>query len=76
LEFDTAWYFISKHVNQNVPSYNRLDTRLGWRLNEGLDLSVGIQNGLDPRPAEFGPAYGFGASQVKRTAYGRFTWRF
>lgn len=76
LELDTAWYFVSKLRNQNVPSYNRVDARLGWRLSEGLDLSVGIQNGLDRRHPEFGSGDGFFASHVKRTAYGRFTWRF
>jgi len=76
LELDTAWYFVSKLRHQNVPSYHRVDARLGWRLSEGLDLSVGIQNGLDPRHAEFGSGDGSFASQVKRTAYARFTWRF
>jgi iron complex outermembrane recepter protein len=76
LEFDTTWYFVSKLTNQNVPAYNRADARLGWRLTEGLDFSLGIQNGLDPRHAEFGSGEGIIASQAKRTAYGRFTWRF
>ena len=75
-EFDTTWYFVSKLANQNVPAYNRLDARLGWRFSEGLDFSLGIQNGLDPRHAEFGSGDLILSSQAKRTAYGRFTWRF
>jgi iron complex outermembrane receptor protein len=76
LEFDTTWYLVSKLANQNVPGYNRVDARLGWRVSEGLDFSLGIQNGLDPRHAEFGSGEGTISSQAKRTAYGRFTWRF
>jgi iron complex outermembrane recepter protein len=38
-----------------VPGYTELDVRYGWRLNNGLDLSVGGQNLLKRRHAEFTP---------------------
>ena len=77
LEFDTALYYVSGLSNLGVSGYARLDSRLGWRPTEHLELSMVMQNLLDPRHPESGSADHFAnATQVKRSIYGKFTWRF
>jgi iron complex outermembrane recepter protein len=76
LEFDTALYYVGRLPGPQVPSYTRLDARLGWRPAEPLEISVGLQNLLEPRHFEFGSGDLVSATQVGRNAYGKFTWRF
>jgi iron complex outermembrane receptor protein len=61
-----------------VPAYTRLDARLGWKPNRNWELSVGLQNLLDPAHAEFITPETFvvPGNQVRRGAYGRITWTF
>jgi outer membrane receptor protein involved in Fe transport len=56
----------------------RLDARLGWRPSEQLELSVGVQNLLEPRHPEFymPDALVVPGNQVGRSAYGKIAWRF
>jgi iron complex outermembrane receptor protein len=76
LEFDSAVYHVGKLPGPQIPSYARVDARLGWRPTEHLETSVGAQNLLDPRHFEFGPGDFAIATQVGRNAYGKLTWRF
>jgi iron complex outermembrane recepter protein len=76
LEFDDAVYFVGRLPGPQVPSYARLDARLGWRATEHLEASIGVQNLLDPRHFEFGSGDFVEAMQVGRNAYGKLTWRF
>ncbi len=59
-----------------VPAYTRLDTRLEWRLGEGVSLSVVGQNLLTPRHAEFHNAYELRRTLVERSIFAKITWRF
>ena len=62
---------------QQVPAYTRLDARLGWHVREGVELSLGLQNLLDNRHPEFnGVDAGVIPSQVRRSIYGKVTWKF
>jgi iron complex outermembrane recepter protein len=77
LEFDSGLCYVSPLSMQSVPSYARLDTRVGWRPSQRLEFSLGIQNILQPRHAEFiGPSEWGQHAQVARSAYGKITWRF
>jgi iron complex outermembrane receptor protein len=76
LEFDTAVYYVGSLPGPEIPRYTRLDARLGWRITKPLDISVGLQNLLDPRHFEFGSGDLVEATQVGRNAYGKVTWRF
>lgn len=76
LEFDTAVYYVGRLPGPEIPRYTRLDARLGWRPREPLEISVGLQNLLDPRHLEFGSGDLVEATQVGRNAYGKVTWRF
>ena len=76
LEWDTSAYFVGALRNGPVPSYTRLDTRLGWRVGESMEFSVAGQNLLTPRHVEFGDGIQVHATQVQRSIVGTVTWRF
>jgi iron complex outermembrane recepter protein len=76
LEFDTAAYYVGALVDPQIPSYTRVDARLGWRASESLEISAGVQNLLTPRHFEFGSGDLLVVTQVGRNAYGKVTWRF
>jgi iron complex outermembrane receptor protein len=82
VEWDTSAFFVSSlrsrlnQVNMPVPSYTRVDTRLGWRVGEFIELSVAGQNLLAPRHAEFTKAYQIIPTEVQRSISGKVTWRF
>jgi iron complex outermembrane receptor protein len=75
LEWDGALYYVSALPDQGVVAYERLDTRLGWKVGESGEISVVGQNLLTPRHSEFGddtPLH----TQPQRSIYGRAVWRF
>jgi iron complex outermembrane receptor protein len=76
LEFDDAVYYTGRLPGPQVPRYARVDARLGWRPTQHLEISIGVQNLLDPRHFEFGSGDFVNATQVGRNAYGKLTWRF
>jgi iron complex outermembrane receptor protein len=73
-DLDASYRFVSGLPAQAVSAYQTGDVRLGWRFAEGLEFSVVGQNLLQPAHAEFGgdsgPLVG-----IKRSAYGKITWR-
>jgi iron complex outermembrane receptor protein len=76
-ELDTAIYRVSRLRGQQIPAYTRLDARFGWHVRESLELSLGLQNLLDNRHPEFnGIDAGVITSQVRRSIYGKVTWKF
>jgi len=78
LEFDTTLYYVDSLDNLNVPSYTRLDLRLGWRPSDDLELSLIVQDLLDPAHPEFAPeTLGTGiANQTERSVFGKAIWKF
>ncbi len=76
LELDTSVYFVGQLAAQQIPSYTRLDMRIGWRPAERLELSVASQNMLDHQHAEFSPGSGLSPIQITRSVFGKLTWRF
>jgi iron complex outermembrane recepter protein len=76
-EFDSSFYSVSALSTQQIPGYTRLDARLGWRVKEGIELSLGLQNLLDNRHPEFnGTAQAVVSSEIKRSIYGKLIWHF
>lgn len=77
LELDATYYRVSALDRQDVPGYNRLDLRLGWRISDSFEMSFVGQN-LTGHHYEFGiesatltvPTY------MGRSAYLRGTWHF
>ncbi len=73
LEFDASLYYVDSLPSQDVSSYLRLDSRLGWKPSEKLEMSIVFQNLLDPDHQEFGSVYGKDATEVERGVYGQIT---
>lgn len=77
LELDLNLFFVDKLPAQGIPHYTRVDARLGWKPSQHWELSFAGQNLLDPAHAEF-----FEVSTqavptlVRRSFYGKMTWRF
>lgn len=76
LDWDTSVFFVGKLIDDGIPAYTRVDTRLGWRIGESIELSVVGQNLLAPRHTEFGDAFEVNHTQVERSALVKLTWRF
>jgi iron complex outermembrane receptor protein len=75
--WDANAYFVGSLPTQAIASYTRLDSQLTWRLTESVKLSLVGQNLLRDHHAEFNDAFqGVNSSQVKRSAYAKFTWQF
>jgi iron complex outermembrane recepter protein len=76
LEFDTSVNYVDSLADPYVPSYIRLDTRLGWRPSDSLEASICLQNALTPSHPEFGTWELVRPQAVERNIYGKITWRF
>jgi len=77
VDLDTALYHVSSLRGQQVPGYTRIDSRIGWQIRENIEVSGGVQNLLDNRHPEFnGVDILVLPSQVRRSVYGKLTWRF
>jgi iron complex outermembrane receptor protein len=50
-----------------VPAYTSLDARLGWRAAKDVELSLALQNLLDRRHPEWGPAAN--RAEIERAAF-------
>jgi len=80
LQFDASAFFVDRlpKLEPAVPSYLRLDIRLGWRPTKTFDLSLVGQNLLDNRHPEWGGIFGVPGmpTEVQRSGYVQATWRF
>jgi iron complex outermembrane receptor protein len=77
LEWDNTLGYVSKLAVGNVPAYARVDSRLGWRVGEFVELSIVGQNLLTPRHAEFSDTlYPLNRTLVERSVFAKVTWRF
>jgi iron complex outermembrane receptor protein len=59
----------------STPGYARLDSRLGWRLAESVELSLVGQNLLTPRHAENADAYLLAHTLIQRRVFATIVWR-
>jgi iron complex outermembrane receptor protein len=73
-ELDLMYRYVSALPAQKVAAYQTGDVRVGWHMGEYLEFSAVGQNLLQPFHPEFGgdpgPLVG-----IKRSAYGKITWR-
>jgi iron complex outermembrane receptor protein len=76
LSFDSSLSFVGSLPSQSVPSYTRLDSRIGWKLNRNITASLVGQNLLSPHHLEFGSSEQAIATQVDRSIFGRIVWSF
>jgi iron complex outermembrane receptor protein len=76
LSFDTSLSFVGSLPSQSVPSYTRLDSRIGWKLHRNITVSLVGQNLLSPHHLEFGSSEQAIATQIDRSIFGRVVWSF
>ena len=85
LEFDTSLYYVEGISNGDASSYFRLNSRIGWKISEKLDMSIVFQDMLDSEHKEFntkitGPIPDFQAgiepTETERSIYGQITLRY
>jgi iron complex outermembrane receptor protein len=74
LEWDAALRVIGALPSPNVSSYVTLDTRLGWTVSKGVELSLIGYNLLDHDHPEFGAAPI--RSELARAFYAKVVWRY
>jgi iron complex outermembrane recepter protein len=76
-QWTTSAYFVGRLAAPKIPSYTRLDTNLAWQLAEKISLDLVGQNLQKSLHQEYsGPDLTVLPSLVRRSAYGRLTWRF
>ncbi len=76
-DLDTALYYVASLRGQRIPRYTRIDARFGWHARENLEVSAGVQNLLDNRHPEFnGIDIQVVPGQIRRSVFGKLTWRF
>ncbi len=76
VEFDNTVYYVAHLAANDVPGNVQLDTRVGWRLGEGVEFSIVGQNLLRPQTLEYGNASAVAGTLAQRSVFGKFTWRF
>ncbi|MCA8942111.1 MAG: TonB-dependent receptor [Planctomycetes bacterium] len=64
------------HLSAGVPSFVRVDARLGWKFGDHSELEVVGQNLLDDRHPEFVREYRVTPTELERGAYVQFTMSF
>jgi len=74
-EWDSSVDYVGRLL-AGIPAYTRVDTRLGWKINERLDVSAVGQNLLSPRHAEFPDDVGVDHTLVARSVFVKFTFKF
>jgi iron complex outermembrane receptor protein len=76
-QWTTSAYFVGRLIYPKVPSYTRLDSNLSWQASERFSLGLVGQNLLQNFHREYsGGDSTVNASEIRRSAYARVTWRF
>ncbi|HYD84347.1 MAG TPA: TonB-dependent receptor, partial [Opitutus sp.] len=81
VEFDAGFRWVDAFTINNggnpatVSSYAELDLRLGWRVNDKVELSVVGQNLLHDRHAEYGAPSPLRV-EIQRSVYAKLAWRY
>jgi iron complex outermembrane receptor protein len=77
IQFDSALRYVDHIPAMNVRSYVELDLRLGWMPTKNLEFSLSGQNLLHSHHPEYNPSFlKTQHTEVERSFYGKFTWRF
>jgi iron complex outermembrane receptor protein len=76
LDLDLLLYYVDNLPTGDIPSYVRLDARLGWHISPNMELSVVGQNLLDEKHLEFGGEAGQVPTEAERGFYIKLTYLF
>jgi iron complex outermembrane receptor protein len=82
-EFDASLYYVDDVStvegiagSVKIPSYLRGDFQLGWRPTEKLEFSLALLNAFDDSHPEWTSEFGYLATRIPRSFYGKVTGRF
>ncbi len=75
LEFDTIFNYVSENSTLKIPSYSRVDLRLGWKPTKNIELSLVGQNILDDSHLELSELLEE-ATETERSFYCKATIKF
>jgi iron complex outermembrane receptor protein len=76
-EINAGLYYVENLTTGDIPSYVRLDAGATWRPKPGVEVTVGVQNALDPKHPEFNTGLFFNqTTEVPRVVYGQILFRF
>ena len=79
LDWDASVAWTSPLANDPyypVPSYTRVDSRLGWQVGESLEFSAVGRDLTSPRHLEFADTLGINGALVGRSIFAEMRWRF
>ena len=77
LELDTNLFYVSGLTVYPVASLTRLDTRVGWKASDHMQLDFVVQNALQPRHSESYYTWLMSNTElVQRAVFGKLTLRF
>ena len=82
LEFDATVFYVDKLKDIDLPSYVRLDVRLGWIVSPDLELSLSGIDLLDNAHPEFiefagsSSTQGLQSTQAERRVLLQAKWQF
>jgi iron complex outermembrane receptor protein len=76
VSFDTSLYYISPISGFQLPEQWNLDTRLSWKIADGLQFSLIGQNLLQDEHREFSSATDISVAQIGRNVLGNLIWRY
>ena len=68
---------MSRLPDLDLSAYLELDARLGWKVDERVEFSIGGRNLLRDHHGEFrSQVISVLPAEVQRSGYGRMTWSF
>jgi iron complex outermembrane recepter protein len=77
VSWDSSAYFVDRLKDPVVPAYTRVDTQLTWLFRGGFAVSLVGQNLAKDRHIEFVDDLGTtNTTEIKRSAYAKFSWKF
>jgi iron complex outermembrane recepter protein len=77
LSWDASTYFVDRLRDPVIPAYTRFDTQLSWKFGERGTFSLVGQNLLKDHHEEFvDSTESTRTTEVKRSAFAKFTWLF
>lgn len=75
--WDVYAYYVDRLVAHKVPSYIRLDTRIGWKLDSNLEIELIGQNLLDNAHDEYTfPILPLESTRAETTFIGQVNYRY
>jgi outer membrane receptor for monomeric catechols len=74
--FDPTLYYTGAQKDLGVPEYWLLNTRLGWKIIDGLQFSLVGMDLLHGAHREFTPSTDTTDPVIGRSFYGNLTWRY